>query len=99
MTHYTSMTQVKNANAQAGQHFFDASTLRFFRSRIGSRILGGCLFITSEQFDYGYPRLYTIRKTLPNGHIDTVGEFQQYATHGQASRAAERLAREEGCCT
>ena len=91
---YTHITEIRNANERLGHHFFEDGNLRFFRSRIGSSVYGGRYFITSEQFDANSPRLYTIREAKPNGRIDTVGEFQQYASHAQATRAAKKLAGE-----
>lgn len=88
-------------------HFFDASTLRFFGSRIAqygyrSRDGARAYFTTSERFecpgtlDHPYhaePRRYTVRvMDWDSGTIDTVGTFQQYASASAARRAAERLA-------
>lgn len=96
MTNYTDIDQVRIANQQAGYHFFDASSMRFFRSRIGSKqVYAGRYFITSEQFEdmnhNRHPRRYTIREIRENGSIDTVGEFQQYATLREAKEAAKAL--------
>ena len=48
--------------------------------------------MTSEQFDWKSPRLYTVREAFDNGHIETVGEFQQYASSSGAHAKAQRLA-------
>jgi hypothetical protein len=93
MTTYQTVAQIKQANERAGLYFFEASTMRFFRSKVASRsIIGGRYFITSEQFDASSPRLYTIRIANDDGSIDTVGEFQQYETVEAAKRAAKQLA-------
>lgn len=81
-----------------GSPFFDADTMRHWRSRLVDvtyTIPGGvCVFITSEQ-DVTYyptyhkePRRYTVRtfNTLM-GSIDTVGEFQEHATLYKARKA------------
>jgi hypothetical protein len=88
---YYGMESVKRANEKLGHYFFSPSTLRFFKSRVGTRVYYGRYFITSEQFDYNSPRLYTIRIANDDGSIDTVGEFQQYTTRAAAVRAIEKL--------
>jgi hypothetical protein len=91
-TTYFTISGIKQANTARGHHFFDASSMRFFRSKIASkRVFGGRYFITSEQFDWDSPRLYTIREAKPDGRIETVQEFQKFATVEQAKRAAEKL--------
>ena len=72
--------------------------MRWFDSRISSRIYGGRYFVTSERYNYDEPRLYTVRSfTYSDGRleIDTVGEFQQYETARQAHNAAAKLAANE----
>lgn len=82
-----SIYEVKRANRQAGKHFFDADTMRFFKSRVSNDVEplpnGAALFITSEQFEmadrsYRAPRKYTIRLALPDGDIVEVGKFQAF---------------------
>lgn len=93
-TEYTSfynMESIKRFNHAAGQHFFEADTMRFFKSRIAPGVYHKGdhinLFITSEKFDYKTPRFYTIRQLQPNGSIKTIGEFQQYKSLDSACRA------------
>ena len=91
---------IELSNRQHGQHFFDADTKRFFSSRIGQEVYegpGGIYFTTSERFypSEGAPsaRGYTVRKFDPaTGKVDTMGEFQAYASSGGARMAAARLA-------
>ena len=98
-TSFYSIEQIKHANKERGQHFFSRGTLRFFHSRIGSKVHrgpGGIYFVTSEQFDERSPRLYTVRRFEPvSAEVDTVGEFQQYAcarhAHSEAARLAESI--------
>ena len=83
-------------------HWFDPGSLRFFRSRLAQ---GGyrtadrarVYFVSSEQFEdstgWRAPRLYSVRvMDWDTGDIDTVGEFQQYASRSGADRAARREA-------
>jgi len=77
---------VKEINKAKNQHFFDKDTMRFFKSKIHSRqLIDDKYFITSEQFDYDTPRLYTIREfDQESGDIGTVGEFQQFRSVKEA---------------
>lgn len=65
-------------------HFFDASAMRCFNSRVLDSTWTKMdddtyRFITSERFDAESPRLYTIREfTVSTGSTETVGEFQAY---------------------
>jgi hypothetical protein len=85
------MSDVRSVNARAGQHWFEPATMRFFRSRVGDTLYGQRYFVSSEQFDYNSPRLYTVRELNDDGGIDTVGEFQGYTTRAQAIGAIRRL--------
>jgi len=98
---YANLAQIKAANAAHGHYFFEPASMRFFDSRIeGRSVYGGRFFITSEQFRAnGFPglvdgpRRFTIREANEDGSIDTVGDFQAYATLGEAREAAKSLAR------
>lgn len=84
------MEEIRSANARAGQHWFEPATMRFFRSRVGDNVYEGRYFISSEQFDWKSPRLYTIREIMPNGSIEEVGGFQQWGSGRQAVAALRR---------
>lgn len=98
---YKDMSEVIRANEKRGDNWFDVDTKRFFRSRIGRTLYGGRYFVTSEQFvapmagDDG-PRRYSIREVMPDGAINTVGEFQAYTTRADAIRAIKDLLRTQG---
>lgn len=95
------MADIRNANARAGQFFFEPASMRFFRCRLGSSVYpdskGGAYFTTSEQFvgsdGRAAPRLYTVRYCAADGRIDKVGRFQAYLTARAARRDAAILAR------
>lgn len=59
------MEDVKRKHTNAGGHFFDPETMRFFRSRIESTHADNGYFVTSEQFvPYDgdpHPREYRVR--------------------------------------
>lgn len=84
------------------RHWFDRSTMRFFRSRLPQ---GGYMttderlvyFVSSEQFEGSNgdraERRYSIRVLKVADHaIDTIGDFQAYASRSGADAAARRLA-------
>ena len=94
---YTSINQIISEAERAGSHFFTIGTMRFFDSRILTKIYGGCYFITSERDNYrdSNPRFYTIRKYEGGLKIETVGEFCQYRTKAQAVAAVNKLIKAE----
>lgn len=92
---FTNMAQVRAANSAINGHWFDKSTLRFFRSRVGRKLYRFKYFITSEKFSYDSERLFSIREVKKDGRIETVGEFQAYRTRSAAMAAIKRL-RAEG---
>ncbi len=87
---FRTIEEIKQANANAGQHWFSPDTMRYFNSRVLAGVIGGRYFVTSERYDDGTPRLYTIRVANEDGTIDTVGDFQGYETADSAKRAAWR---------
>jgi hypothetical protein len=85
MTKFTSISQIKEANADAGHFYFSPHTMRFFRSRVSSELFGpaGSVFITSEKNEgmgYEFPRGYTVRRINDDATIAQVSEFQQFST-------------------
>ena len=75
------MADIRRNNKNAGYHFFDKDTMRFFNSRIETGLYKDNTFITSEQFDYNSSRGYTIRRALNDGiKIETIGESGQFET-------------------
>jgi hypothetical protein len=88
---YRTIEDVKAANRQIGNHWFDRGTMRFFNTKIESGLIGGKYFITSERCDDNHPRLFTVRRAEPDATIDTVGEFQQYRTRDDAREAVREL--------
>lgn len=90
---YRTMDDVISANRAIGNHWFDADTMRFFKTRIESGAIPlhseNChkaRFITSEKGPDGVRR-YSVREAQPDGTIDTIGEFQQYRTRDKARAA------------
>jgi hypothetical protein len=92
------ISEIRQANAAAGFHFFSTVAMKFFRSRVDRQVYegpGGVFFVTSEQLefrDYSAPRLYTVHQFSPDGSIDRASEFQQYGSLKQARAAARGFA-------
>lgn len=88
------MHEIRSANHDAGFFFFSPRTMRFFNRRVCRRVLGGGFFVTSERFDYGTPRRYSVRLCKESGAVETIGEFQAYDTSAQAYAAIQKLLRD-----
>ena len=92
---YTHTSQIKEASQGAGSHWFDASSMRFFRSRVVPQVFhgkGGVYFVTSEKGP-NEQRAFTVRKFDPvTAEIDTFGPFNMLGRE-KALRAA-RIAAE-----
>ncbi len=90
------MGPIREANAARGGHFFDADTLRFFKSKIARSAYagpGGTYFVTSEQGP-DERRAWSVRRFDPNRPrtIETVGQFQGFRTQEAADEKALTLA-------
>jgi hypothetical protein len=84
----SSIQQIAHYNKSKGQHFFDPSTMRFFNSVLYPNIInrnGLICFVTSEaEPSMGIARKFTARALLQNGHVEDLGEFQQFETEADA---------------
>lgn len=87
---FKTIADVRAANQDAGNHFFDRDTMRFFKSRIVSNLYGGRYFITSEQGPHG-PRKFTIREAHENGDVTTASSFMQYSDIQDAREDAHAM--------
>lgn len=88
-----SMQDVKRANEEAGFHWFDSATIRFFKSRVSYQVIpldDGCVFVSSEKGP-DTQRMYSVRRAYDDGRIETVGKFQEYKTPREAWSAAKRF--------
>ena len=95
--------ELSRINESKGQYFFSESTMHFFRSRISAiaykKRKNGikAFFITSEKHVCHFsgtnePRKYTLRvMNLKTGCVDTVSDFQEYRTIGQARTALKHI--------
>lgn len=80
-TLFTHVEQIVAASQRAGSHFFDSSSMRFFRSRVLSQVThgpGGVFFVTSEKGP-NEQRAFTVRKFDPlTADVDTFGPFNKW---------------------
>jgi len=90
------ITEIKRANKANGGHWFEPATMRFFNSRVESRVYegpGGVYFVTSERRERDMPKRYSVRVFDPStGDIDTVGEFQAFDNLAEVRANARALA-------
>lgn len=86
------MAQAKAIYKATGKHFFDRDTMAFWGSRIETEPYKNRCFVTSENNFDSTKRLYTVRQFGEDYQtINTVGEFQQYATKSDAVEAAKAV--------
>ena len=95
-----SMAEVR---ARAG-HWFDRGTMRWFGSRVGSTLYAAGerrFFISSEQYHspagigraWQGRRCWSVREAMPDGGIETVGEFGGYGSWAAARAAIAAIQR------
>lgn len=85
-----SVSELRALNAENGGCWFEPSTMRFFKTRIESGILGGKYFVSSEEGPSG-GRRYSVRSFDEKGSVDTVGEFQEHGSAAAARQAIREL--------
>lgn len=91
---FFTISDIKRANRDAGHHYFEPDTMRFFKSRVMDFVTGGRFFVTSEQNGYSEPRMWSVREAMPDGAIESYSEFQEYSSGAAAKRAAKQAAKE-----
>ena len=65
----TTIAELRAKNEANGYYFFSKKTMKFFRSKIESKILKGKYFITSESNFDDTKRQYSIREFKENGEV------------------------------
>lgn len=66
-TEITTIAELKRRNSEIGHFFFSKDTMKFFKSKIASKIIDGKYFITSEI--QSKIKVYTIREFKQTGEI------------------------------
>jgi len=88
-----SINDIQTACRVRGSHFFDPSSMRFFKSRVLDEVYqgpGGIYFITSERYDTE-PRKFTVRQFHPeDADITTVSEFNELSKYMAVKLAKEK---------
>lgn len=88
--------EIKELNRRKGLYWFSPRTTRYFHSCYPKNAYHAdedhnAYFVSSERMDDSCPRLYSIRVCdMDTGSIDTVGEFQAYASRLQALHELKR---------
>jgi hypothetical protein len=79
------------ASLKQGSSFFAPETMKFFNSELHGGFweldqdLPHCgYFVTSEQYDENCERMFSVRFAKSPTNIDTVGDFQRFATYEEA---------------
>lgn len=90
---YRNWHEVETANKQAGLHFFDADTMRFFSTNLLGNVNPGGTFALSDKAPWG--RVYRVAYMDPFGGIermtDADGEHIYFSSAANARKAAEKL--------
>jgi len=87
---------INKVKSRHNGNWFNADTMRFFNSRVSSTAYLSAdkkrsFFVSSEKGPHG-PRMYSVRvQDCATGSIDTVGDFQEYATRYNAHKIAKAL--------
>jgi hypothetical protein len=82
---FHNIDQIQLFNEFNGYHFFSTGAKGFFDSKIYNTIYRNRFFVTSEKYPHG-SRKYSIRMIKTDGSIETLGDFNSFATKNQASR-------------
>ncbi len=90
MKTFVNITEIKQANKNLGEHFFDRASMRFFNSRVESKVLRGRYFVTSE-IGPDEHKLYSVRMADESGSIETIGEFNVFETIREAKAFIKNL--------
>lgn len=86
---WTSIDEIKAANAASGRYWFTPDTMRFFDSKIVTKVIWGRYFISSERMGPEYARTFTVREVFDSGEVSTLGSLRDFTTLTDA-RAALR---------
>lgn len=86
----STLRQLAELNKKNGGCWFDKDAMSFFKTSFESGIIRGRYFITSEQGDPTWPRLFTIRSFDEEGSVETVGGFQRFKTKEEALAAVPK---------
>jgi hypothetical protein len=96
---FHSMAEVQSAFKNEGSNWFSPSTMKWWRAKIESNLIGGRFFITSEQREPDTERRFSVRKVVRTKagslSIDTIGEFHSHETLAHARAALDETLTKE----
>lgn len=85
------ISEMKAAQKENDLHWFSKPSMRFFNTKIVTPAKDNH-FITSEYMEDVSKKKYTIRRfNAVKFGVDTIGDFQQYATLKEAKQAMNEL--------
>lgn len=87
---FVSISDVKQANKDNGNHFFSKDTMGFFDSIIYPYIYKGCYFITSEKGPYK-KRKFNVKLVNKNGSVNTIGKDGNFSNKDKARKFIQSL--------
>lgn len=87
---FTGVNAIERANREAGMHWFEPESMRFFGTEI-LRYFGAGVFTTRETDPMG-KTAWSIRVASPDGNVTTFGLFHSFGHAKTAGAAAKRLA-------
>lgn len=91
---FKTIADVRRANREAGQHFFDRDTMHFFSSRVVSSLYAGRYFITAESYPETGRTTYAVREVREDGFIKVDISSMRHMDIEDAREAARNLGRE-----
>lgn len=83
---YQTLDEIKEDHPK----FFSAGAMDFFDSVVYPEVYSGCVFVTSEKFNWETPRRYTVR-IAREGVLETDELFQAWPTKERAVQRARFL--------
>jgi len=90
---WKNISEVKQANADAGGYWFSPGAMRFFKTRIVSGIIKDRYFVTAETGPSGVER-YSARIVNDGADIGTIGNFNSFCDIDDAKEAIKAHAKE-----
>jgi len=88
---FSTKANARRAGKEDEAHWFAPDAMRSFNTVIESDMIHGRYFITSERENEYDIKRATIREALPDGKVQTVGEFRKYESVQDAYNAAAIL--------
>lgn len=94
------INEMKRMNEEVGQHWFSEGAMNIFNTRIEAGPNKENIFITSDAMDPDAERRYTLRLFgAKTSKVDTIGEFQEFATLEEAKKARKEISKKMGVFT